>query len=106
MLNPLLDVIRVFRYFIIWDIRVFNRRPTPVLWGCIVLNLNLYFLVFFAYGIIPLRGMDSATVTVKNPTPTYEDPLAQRGFASYKMWYAALRLNEAWMVRIEAAASA
>ena len=59
-----------------------------------------------AYGIVPLRGMDSATVTVKNPTPTYEDPLAQRGFASYKMWYAALRLNEAWMVRIEAAASA
>lgn len=59
-----------------------------------------------AFGIIPLRGMDSATVTVKNPTPTYEDPLAQRGFASYKMWYAALRLNESWMVRIEAAASA
>lgn len=59
-----------------------------------------------AYGIVPLRGMDSATVTIKNPTATYEDPLAQRGFASWKMWYVAVRLNEEWMVRIECAASA
>lgn len=59
-----------------------------------------------AFGVTPLRGMDSAHVTVKNPTATYEDPLAQRGFASWKMWYVATRLNEEWMVRIEAAASA
>lgn len=58
-----------------------------------------------AYGVTPLRGMDSVSVTVKNPTPTYEDPLAQRGFASWKMWYSAVRLQEEWMVRIEAAAS-
>lgn len=59
-----------------------------------------------SYGVIPLRGMDAAHVTVKNPTATFEDPLAQRGFASWKMWYVAVRLNEEWMVRIEAAASA
>lgn len=59
-----------------------------------------------AFGVVPLRGMDSANVTIKNPTATYEDPLAQRGFASWKMWYVATRLNEEWMVRIEAAASA
>ena len=59
-----------------------------------------------AYGVTALRGMDSANITVKNPTPTYEDPLAQRGFASWKIWYVATRLNEEWMVRIEAAASA
>lgn len=72
-------------------------------------NVDVYPIVIVgqdAYGIVPLRGKDSASITVKNPTPTYEDPLAQRGFASYKMWYAALRLNESWMVRIEAAASA
>lgn len=71
--------------------------------------VDVYPLVIFgqdAYGVTPLRGMDSANVTVKNPTPTYEDPLAQRGFASWKMWYVATRLNEEWMVRIEAAASA
>lgn len=58
-----------------------------------------------AYAVVPLRGMDSATVTVKNPTATYEDPLAQRGFASWKMWYVAVRLNEEWMIRIETAVS-
>jgi N4-gp56 family major capsid protein len=72
-------------------------------------NVDVYPVIVMgadAFGVVPLRGMDSATVTVKNPTPTYEDPLAQRGFASWKMWYAVVRLNEEWMVRIEAAASA
>lgn len=59
-----------------------------------------------AFGVVPLRGMDSANVTIKNPVASFEDPLAQRGFASWKMWYVAVRLNEEWMVRIEAAASA
>lgn len=59
-----------------------------------------------AYGVVPMRGMESVGITVKNPTATYEDPLAQRGFASWKMWYVAVRLNEEWMVRIETAASA
>lgn len=72
-------------------------------------NVDVYPIVIVgqdAYGVVPLRGMDSAKVTIKNPTETYEDPLAQRGFASWKMWYVAVRLNEEWMVRIEAAASA
>lgn len=71
-------------------------------------NVDVYPILIIgmdAYGVVPLRGMDSATVTIKNPTATYEDPLAQRGFASWKMWYVAVRLNEEWMVRIEAAAS-
>lgn len=58
-----------------------------------------------AFGVVPLRGMDSATVTIQNPKATYEDPLAQRGFASWKMWYVAIRLNEEWMMRVEVAAS-
>lgn len=58
-----------------------------------------------AFGVVPLRGMDSATVTIQNPKATYEDPLAQRGFASWKMWYVAVRLNEEWMMRLEVAAS-
>ena len=60
-----------------------------------------------AFAATPLKGMDSARVAVKNPKmgESYEDPLGQRGFLSWKMWYSAVRLNEAWMVRIEAAAS-
>ncbi len=72
-------------------------------------NVDVYSIIIVgmdAFGVVPMRGMNSVTVTVKNPTPTYEDPLAQRGFASWKMWYVAVRLNEEWMVRIEAAASA
>jgi len=101
------------------DIRVVLSPQLPPFWGAGgdptgVLSrdgvaADVYPIVIVgqdAYGVVPLRGMDSATVTVKNPTATYEDPLAQRGFASWKMWYVAVRLNEEWMVRIEAAASA
>lgn len=72
-------------------------------------NVDVYPLVIVgqeAYGVTALRGMDSANVTVKNPESTYNDPLAQRGFASWKIWYVATRLNEEWMVRIETAVSA
>lgn len=72
-------------------------------------NVDVYPLVVLgqdAFGAVALRGANSVSVIVKNPTATYEDPLAQRGFASWKMWYVAMRLNEEWMVRIESAVSA
>lgn len=59
-----------------------------------------------AFGVTPLRGKDSASVFIQNPKPSETDPLGQRGFASWKMWYVAVRLNEEWMCRIECAASA
>lgn len=69
---------------------------------------DVYPLVIFgqdAFAATPLKGMDSARVVVKNPQMggSYEDPLGQRGFVAWKMWYSATRLNEAWIVRIEAA---
>lgn len=69
---------------------------------------DVYPLVIFgaeAFASTPLQGMDSAMIAVKKPVmgQSYEDPLGQRGFVSWKMWYAATRLNEAWIVRIEAA---
>lgn len=72
---------------------------------------DVYPLVFFgqdAFAATPLKGMDSARVVVKNPQmgASYEDPLGQRGFVAWKMWYAATRLNEAWIVRVESAVSA
>lgn len=58
-----------------------------------------------AFAVTPLRGMNSAQVGVKNPefAGSTEDPLGQRGFVAWKMWYSAARLNEAWMVRMEGA---
>lgn len=74
-------------------------------------NVDVYPVVLFgqdAFGVTPLKGMDSVAMAVKNPKmgESYEDPLGQRGFVSWKMWFVAVRLNESWMVRLEAAATA
>lgn len=74
-------------------------------------NADVYPLVIFgqdAFAATPLKGMDSANIAVKNPKmgDSYEDPLGQRGFVAWKFWYSAVRLNEAWIVRVEAAVSA
>lgn len=74
-------------------------------------NADVYQMVIFgqdAFAATPLKGMESAQIVVKNPQMgvSYEDPLGQRGFVSWKMWYSAVRLNEAWITRIEAAVTA
>lgn len=72
---------------------------------------DVYPLVFFgadAFAATALKGMDSARVAVKNPKmgESYEDPLGQRGFVAWKMWFSGVRLNEAWLIRLEAAVTA
>jgi N4-gp56 family major capsid protein len=74
-------------------------------------NVDVYSLVVTgtdAFATTALRGMNSVSVAVKNPKmgEDYNDPLGQRGFVAWKMWYVVTRLNESWMVRIETAASA
>lgn len=74
-------------------------------------NADVYPIVVIgqeSFAVTPLKGADSARVGVKNPkmAESYEDPLGQRGFVSWKMWFSAVRLNEAWMIRVEAAVSA
>lgn len=59
-----------------------------------------------AYGIIALKGMFALTPMVVNPKPSDSDPLAQRGHVSWKAYQTAVILNDAWMVRIEVAATA
>lgn len=66
-----------------------------------------------AFGLTPLKnqktkeGNNLAVVpTVINPgNPTKDDPLGQRGYVGWKAWFAAVRLNETWMIRLEVAAS-
>jgi N4-gp56 family major capsid protein len=59
-----------------------------------------------AYGVVPLKGAGAIRPTVLNPgTPSKSDPLAQRGYVGWKAYFAALVLNETWMVRIEVAVS-
>jgi N4-gp56 family major capsid protein len=73
-------------------------------------RVDVYPLIVFgqdAYGVTALKGMDSAQVTVTNPSmgKTETDPLGQRGFAAWKFWYVAKILNDLWIIRVEAAVS-
>ena len=58
-----------------------------------------------AFGCTSLKGMDSANITVFKPKASHEDPHAQRGGMSWKFWYAALVLNQNWIVPYPEAAA-
>ena len=60
-----------------------------------------------AYGIVRLQGRKAFRIMVLNPdTPRGGDELGQRGSVSWKAWYAAVILNEQWLVRIECCCTA
>ena len=68
-------------------------------------NVDVYPVVYiakFAYGAVPLKGAGSMNPTVINPgTISKADPLGQRGYVGWKMYFASLILNEAWAHRVE-----
>ena len=72
-------------------------------------NVDVYPLVVCAkdaYGTVPLRGAGAIHPTVINPdTISKSDMLGQRGYVGWKAWFAAVILNNAWMVRIEVGAT-
>lgn len=59
-----------------------------------------------AYGLIALKGMYALTPMVVNPKPSDSDPMAQRGHVAWKAMQTAVILNDAWMIRLEVAATA
>lgn len=60
-----------------------------------------------SFATVALRGANAMTPMVLNPgVPRGGDPLGQRGTVGWKTYFAGLRLNEAWMYRIEAAVTA
>lgn len=71
-------------------------------------NSDVYPIVYIAkeaYGCVALKGKEAITPTVVPVEQTSNsDPLGQKGYVGWKTYYAALILNEAWMVRLEAAA--
>lgn len=59
------------------------------------------------FGTTPLKGRSSSEIKVLNPgVPRGGDPLGQRGSVGWKAWFAAVRLNEAWMRRTEVGVTA
>lgn len=72
-------------------------------------NPDVYPLVIVgmdAYASVSLAGEDSVTPIVITPKPSDSDPLAQRGHVGFKMYGTACILNDAWLVRVEAAVTA
>lgn len=68
---------------------------------------DVYAIVIFgkdAFGQTTLRGANAITPMVLNPgEPRGGDPLGQRGTVGWKTYFAGVRLNESWMVRVECA---
>lgn len=72
-------------------------------------SADVYPVIFIgkeSYGLVPLKGRSAITPMVVNMKPSSADPLAQRGYVSWKTYFAAVRLNESWMVRAEVAVTA
>jgi len=70
---------------------------------------DVYPILYFgrdAYGIVPLKGKSSMTPMVVNPKPSSGDPLGQRGTVGWKLWNGTVILQEAFMARLEVAATA
>lgn len=58
-----------------------------------------------SYGIVPMQGKNAVKIYVVNPTATASDPVAQKGSVGWKMYDAAVILNDLWMARVEVGAS-
>ena len=80
--------------------------------GCVVTgsNVDVYPLVIVSknsYGCVPLKGAGSMSPRVINPDRVEKsDVLGQRGFVGWKMYFAAVILNESWVQRIEVGVTA
>lgn len=73
-------------------------------------NADVYPILFFgqdAFAQVPLKGEEAITPMVLQPgKPSKSDPMGQRGYVSWKAWYAAVILNDLWMCRLEVAVTA
>lgn len=81
--------------------------------GCFSLggsNVDVYpFIVIGedAWGQVALKGRNAITPTVLKASQTnHANPLGQFGYVGASTWFNAVRLNEAWMARVEVGVSA
>jgi len=73
-------------------------------------NVDVYPVLFFgkeAWGTVALRGQGAVSPSIiPVGQKTKDDPLGQRGYVGWKSWHVAVRLNEAWMARLEVGVTA
>jgi len=104
--------VETVRYILSPVLAPFTDAGSATLNGCVSTggsNVDVYPVVFIAknaYGHVPLKGAGSMNPVVINPgRPSKDDPLGQRGYVGWKMYYAAVILNESWMSRVEVGAT-
>jgi N4-gp56 family major capsid protein len=70
-------------------------------------SADVYPVIFLGqdcFAQVPLKGEEAITPMVLNPgKPSKSDPMAQRGYVSWKTYYAAVILQDLWMARLEVA---
>ncbi len=59
-----------------------------------------------SYGVMRMQGLEAVKPAVVRPKPVVGDELGQRGFVSWKTYYAAVLLNSSWLARYEVCATA
>ena len=91
----------------------FAAAGSATLNGCLSVgaaNVDVYpFLIIGedAWGQVALKGMNAITPRVlKSGDINHANPLGQFGYVGASTWFAAVRLNEAWMARIECGVTA
>lgn len=95
------------RYILSPVLEAFTGAGSATANGCVTdgTNVNVYPVVYVSrnsYGTVALKGAGSMSPKVINPESIDKsDPLGQRGYVGWKMYFAALILNEAWVQRIE-----
>ncbi|MBV8658230.1 MAG: N4-gp56 family major capsid protein [Burkholderiales bacterium] len=91
----------------------FAASGSATLNGCLSIggsNVDVYpFIVIGedAWGQVALKGFNAIKPTIlKSQDINHANPLGQFGFVGASTWFAAVRLNEAWMARIEVGVTA
>jgi N4-gp56 family major capsid protein len=81
--------------------------------GCLSVggsNVDVYPFIVIGddcWGQVALKGMNAIKPTVlKSGTITHANPLGQFGYVGATTWFNCVRLNEAWMARLECGVSA
>jgi N4-gp56 family major capsid protein len=72
-------------------------------------SADVYPILIFgrdAYATVALKGKFAVIPMVVNPTPAFGNPLGQLGSVGWKTMQGAVILNDAWMCRLEVAATA
>jgi len=81
--------------------------------GCLSVggaNVDVYPMLVVAadaWGSVALRGMRAIKpISIKPSTTNHANPLGMFGYVGANTWYAVVRLNEAWMARLEVGVTA